>query len=128
MNEQANKILADLLQKASNGIDAAVSFSQAQIPDVIHQLLMWNFAESIIFSLTGILLFLLVQYLTFRIFKYLRKEWEGDYFSDHPEVIVVFMLWLLVTLITLTLLDLSWLKIWIAPKLYLIEYASHLVK
>jgi len=128
MNEQANKILADLLQKASNGIDAAVSFSQAQIPDVIHQLLMWNFAESIIFSLTGILLFLLVQYLTFRIFKYLRKEWEDDYFSDHPEVIVVFMLWLLVTLITLTLLDLSWLKIWIAPKLYLIEYASHLVK
>ena len=128
MNEQANKILADLLQKASNGIDAAVSFSQAQIPDVIHQLLMWNFAESIIFSLTGILLFLLVQYLTFRIFKYLRKEWEGDYFSDHPEVIVMFMLWLLVTLITLTLLDLSWLKIWIAPKLYLIEYASHLVK
>jgi len=128
MNEQANKILADLLQKASNGIDAAVSFSQAQIPDVIHQLLMWNFAESIIFSLTGILLFLLVQYLTFRIFKYLRKEWEDDYFSDHPEDIVVFMLWLLVTLITLTLLDLSWLKIWIAPKLYLIEYASHLVK
>jgi len=128
MNEQANKILAELLQKASNGIDAAVSFSQAQIPDVIHQLLMWNFAESIIFSLTGILLFLLVQYLTFRIFKYLRKEWEDDYFSDHPEVIVVFMLWLLVTLITLTLLDLSWLKIWIAPKLYLIEYAAHLVK
>ncbi len=48
MNEQANKILADLLQKASNGIDAAVSFSQAQIPDVIHQLLVWNFTFSLI--------------------------------------------------------------------------------
>ncbi|WP_288500887.1 hypothetical protein [uncultured Erwinia sp.] len=128
MNEQANKILADLLQKASNGIDAAVSFSQAQIPDVIHQLLMWNFAESIIFSLTGVLLFLLAQYLTFRIFKYLRKEWEGDYFSDHPESIFLFMAWLLINFIPINLLDLSWLKIWIAPKLYLIEYAAHLVK
>lgn len=128
MNEQANKILADLLQKASNGIDAAVSFSQAQIPDVIHQLLMWNFAESIIFSLTGVLLFLLAQYLTFRIFKYLRKEWEGDYFSDHPEAILLSMAWLLINFIPITLLDLSWLKIWIAPKLYLIEYAAHLVK
>ncbi|OSL33845.1 hypothetical protein [Escherichia albertii] len=42
MEEQANKILIELLQKASNGIDAAVSFSQAQIPDVVHQLLLWN--------------------------------------------------------------------------------------
>ncbi len=42
MEEQANKILVELLQKASNGIDAAVSFSQAQIPDVVHQLLLWN--------------------------------------------------------------------------------------
>ncbi|EJH8570517.1 hypothetical protein MU083_001490 [Escherichia coli] len=33
MEEQANKILVELLQKASNGIDAAVSFSQAQIAD-----------------------------------------------------------------------------------------------
>lgn len=31
MEEQANKILVELLKKASNGIDAAVSFSQAQI-------------------------------------------------------------------------------------------------
>lgn len=46
MEEQANKILVELLQKASNGIDAAVSFSQAQIPDVIHQLLMWHAVSS----------------------------------------------------------------------------------
>lgn len=42
MNEQANKILVELLQKAANGIDAAVSFSQAQIPEVVHQLLDGN--------------------------------------------------------------------------------------
>jgi len=127
MNEQANKILADLLQKASNGIDAAVSFSQAQIPDVVHQLLVWNFAVSIISSLAGVFLFVAAQYLALRVFKYLRKEWEGDYFSEHPEAIFLFMLWL-ITLIPLGWLNLTWLKIWLAPKLYLIEYAAHLVK
>lgn len=127
MNEQANKILADLLQKASNGIDAAVSFSQAQIPDVVHQLLVWNFAVSIISSLAGVFLFVAAQYLALRVFKYLRKEWEGDYFTEHPEAIFLFMLWL-ITLIPLGWLNLTWLKIWLAPKLYLIEYAAHLVK
>ena len=51
MNEQANKILVELLQKAANGIDAAVSFSEAQIPEVIHQLLVWQFSKSLIVTL-----------------------------------------------------------------------------
>ena len=127
MNEQANKILADLLQKASNGIDAAVSFSQAQIPDVIHQLLVWNFAVSVIFSLLGAALFVAAQYGVWRGIKYLRKEWAGDDYIDHPEVIFMAGLWCL-TLIPLAWVDLVWLKIWLAPKLYLIEYAAHLVK
>lgn len=55
MEEQANKILVELLQKASNGIDAAVSFSQAQIPDVVHQLLLWNMVDSLIKTLIAIL-------------------------------------------------------------------------
>ncbi|MBJ8812670.1 hypothetical protein, partial [Citrobacter koseri] len=54
MNEQANKILIELLQKAANGIDAAVSFSQAQIPDVVHQLLVWNMTHSLIMTLIAI--------------------------------------------------------------------------
>jgi hypothetical protein len=56
MNEQANKILLGLLQKASDGIDAAVSFSQAQIPDVINQLLIWKAASSFLSFLIGLLL------------------------------------------------------------------------
>ena len=127
MNEQANKILADLLQKASNGIDAAVSFSQAQIPDVIHQLLVWNFAASIIFSVLGALLFVAGQCVTWRVIKCLRKRWAGYHMIDHPEAMIMFVAWFL-TLLPLSWIDLTWLKIWIAPKLYLIEYAAHLIK
>lgn len=74
MNEQANKILIDLLQKAANGIDAAVSFSQAQIPDVIHQLLLWNFVHSLLMTTFAVASIPLVIWL---IKKQLRKVQAG---------------------------------------------------
>lgn len=127
MNEQAQKILVDLLQKASNGIDSAVSFSQAQIPDVIHQLLVWNFALSMIFTILGVSLFCVAQYVSWGIFKKLRKEWAGDEFFDHPEGMIIGMVYM-ITYAPLAWISLDWLKIWLAPKLYLIEYAASLVK
>lgn len=54
MQEEANKILVDLLKKASDGIDSAIVFSQAQIPDVVHQLLVWNMVDSLIKTLIAI--------------------------------------------------------------------------
>lgn len=54
MQEEANKILVDLLKKASDGIDSAIAFSQAQIPDVVHQLLVWNMVDSLIKTLIAI--------------------------------------------------------------------------
>lgn len=127
MNEQAQKILTDLLQKASNGIDSAVSFSQAQIPDVIHQLLVWNFATSAIFCILGFLLFVGAQFAAWKVFKYLRKEWQGDELWEHPEIMFLAMAYVS-TFSPLCMLSLDWLKIWLAPKLYLIEYAASLVK
>lgn len=127
MNEQAQQLLVDLIQKASNGIDGAVAFSQAQIPDVVHQLLMWNFTTSILYSAICISLFSGLQYLSFKIFKYLRKEWEGDDFAEYPEMMLLLILYAL-TFIPLLWVNLDWLKIWLAPKLYLIEYAASLVK
>lgn len=127
MNEQAQKILVDLLQKASNGIDSAVSFSQAQIPDVVHQLLVWNFTSSMISTIIGFLLFLGAQCASWLIFKKLKNDWAGDEFFEHPESMIVGMIYAF-TYLPLALTNMDWLKIWLAPKLYLIEYAASLVK
>lgn len=150
MNEQANKILADLLQKASNGIDAAVSFSQAQIPDVIHQLLVWNFTKSIVMTVLAILTIFpviwLVRYSLRRVPDGVCQRGEGyswdvgrqkykpglvwDSKGDITPTVMLplsfLVVWLVWALDSIT--DLTWLKIWLAPKLYLIEYAAHLVK
>ncbi|EGT5207341.1 TPA: hypothetical protein JD203_15700 [Cronobacter sakazakii] len=149
MNEQANKILVDLLQKASNGIDAAVSFSQAQIPDVIHQLLVWNMVHSLIMTLIAIstipLVFLFVkrQCRKVEVGKFGNEGYSWDKgnpkysptmvwdskgelsFLIAPGAAVLFF-WVLWVIAVVT--KMTWLKIWLAPKLYLIEYAASLVK
>lgn len=150
MNEQANKILAELLQKASNGIDAAVSFSQAQIPDVIHQLLVWNFTKSIVMTILALLsvfpVIWLVRYCARRVPDGVYQRGEGYSWGEgkpkfkpnlvwdskgdiNPAVMIpifFLVLWLMWAIESVT--DLTWLQIWLAPKLYLIEYASRLLK
>lgn len=149
MEEQANKILVELLQKASNGIDAAVSFSQAQIPDVVHQLLLWNMVDSLIKTLIAIL-------TTPLVFWFMKKQsqrvetgkicdegysWEKGNPKYRPTMVWdskgeinflilplagVLIMWGLFIIATVT--NMVWLKIWLAPKLYLIEYAASLIK
>lgn len=128
MNEQANKILVDLLQKASNGIDSAVSFSQAQIPDVVHQLLLWNAVSSALFQ-AFILAFLL--FYAWSSVKAIKKVANGP-LDDVGDTICI--LWTIFGGVASLILfigfwfNFDWLKIWLAPKLYLIEYAASLVK
>lgn len=128
MNEQANKILVDLLQKASNGIDSAVSFSQAQIPDVVHQLLLWNSASSALFQ-AFVLAFL--SFYAWSSIKALRKLNEGPLDDIGDGLCVVWMVFGGISALILFIgfwFNFDWLKIWIAPKLYLIEYAASLMK
>lgn len=149
MNEQANKILVELLQKAANGIDAAVSFSQAQIPEVVNQLLIWNMVHSLVITAVSILTVPLVLLL---VKKQLQKVQVGVYDNEgypwdkgkpkySPTLIwdskgelnfiiaplaVVLVIWAVWVIDAVT--DMTWVKIWLAPKLYLLEYAASLIK
>lgn len=121
MNEQAQKILEDLLKKASNGIDSAVSFSQAQIPDVIQQLLMWNAVSSAGIQIICVMAIIACVYL-------MIFAWnEGD---DGEAVLAVLFFTVVGSIACIVVIfnNFDWLKILLAPKLYLIEYAASLVK
>ncbi|MEF7143678.1 hypothetical protein U9326_22960 [Escherichia coli] len=149
MQEEANKILVDLLKKASDGIDSAIAFSQAQIPDVVHQLLVWNMVDSLIKTLIAIstiplvIWFMKKQYQKVEIGKFDNEGWsweEGNpkykptmIWESNGEIsflilplAAVFVLW--VSFIIAVVTNMTWLKIWLAPKLYLIEYAASLIK
>lgn len=149
MEDKANKILVDLLQKASDGIDSAVAFSQAQMPDVIHQLLVWNMVHSLIMTLIAISTIPLVFWFVKRQCRKVEVGKFGDegYSCDRGSpkysptmvwdskgelsfliapgvaVLCVWVLWVIAVVTKMT-----WLKIWLAPKLYLLEYAASLIK
>ncbi|STH60706.1 Gene 34 protein [Escherichia coli] len=140
MEEQANKILVELLQKASNEIDAAVPFSQAQIPDVVHQLLIWSFVHSALFQVAGLLLLIAAIKLP----SFARTErnngerWtsfdgrpnDGRFISSvYYDICTVFVpIFGSIMGVLIIAFNFEWLKIWLAPKLFLIEYAASLVK
>ncbi|EOI3556453.1 hypothetical protein ACMSZQ_002773 [Cronobacter dublinensis] len=128
MNEQANKILVELLQKASNGIDAAVSFSQAQVPDVVKQLLLWNSVSSALFQ---IFVIAFLAFYAWSSVKALNKLNNGALDEIGDGLCVVWMVFGGIASLILFVgfwMNFDWLKIWLAPKLYLIEYAASLVK
>ncbi|HDY5331985.1 TPA: hypothetical protein RQ687_004102 [Klebsiella pneumoniae] len=119
MNEQANKILVDLLQKASDGIDAAVSFSQAQIPDVISQLMTWKMVQ---YGLRIGSFTLLLAVTVWLLKKYLKEDSKYA-----PAIVPISALFAVFSVVVVTSNIGNALQLWIAPKVWMIEYAASLM-
>ncbi len=90
------------------------------MPDVIHQLLMWNIVSS---ALVQVLCVFIIAFSIVMIV----KAWGTD---DVDNVMAAGMVFGIAILITIVVFfnHFDWLKIWISPKLYLIEYAAKLIK
>ncbi|HGN1932012.1 hypothetical protein [Providencia rettgeri] len=139
MNEQVSKALTDLLEKASNGIDSTVAFSHANLPEVIHQLLAWKMTMGIILSVVGVVLIALAILMPIwakraksngAIWTYYRGDTGFDISSvmyDFSRTIFPVLILFFGAVIAIGGFSM-WLKILLAPKLYLIEYAASLIK
>ena len=136
MNEQLQQALAQVIEKATDGVQSGVSFLSAELPDVIHQLLMWKMVESLIWCVVGI--FFTVGAIRLiaknsgrgkeddRKYKAtLTHDERGDIAPWSPILIVPL---LTIVVIASSTINITWLQILIAPKVYLIEYAASLVK
>jgi len=128
MNEQLETALANLINKSVAGINSTKDFLSAEIPDVVQQLLMWHGIYSFILFLFSILYFSLTCVAVVTIYKKNKDEisrFDGD------EIFFVYMLSLGVffgiNIPVLFTMNFQWLKIWITPKVWLIEYAANLV-
>lgn len=151
MNEQLMQALSQLMATISTGLTQGVAFAQDQLPDVIIQLLWWEGVKSFIFFSITLLVAFILYHLGFvatkaRIVEEEAKskariaDWlatksnynrpsEYDIWDDPgcmvPRIICTV---LLCTCVPFLLGSLDWLKILIAPKVWLIEYAATLVK
>lgn len=125
MNEQLQQALTEILNSSLQAKDFLVS----EIPDVIHQLLIYKAAFSAISMVGFFLLAAAIFWINkkqFNLYSNKHEEDEFDFFY-HPELVVnLFQIFLAIPLTALWNFD--WLMIWLAPKVYLIEYAASLAK
>lgn len=146
-----NEALVTIIQKTQGAVESGVSFLSEQIPDVIQQLLMWKFYEAIVWSIFGLLLFIvgvvLVSKGVYHILQYnkwysiwrnnvgnLEKEASLKYKEHETKVMLYGIPGVLMSLVGTIGLNRSIvngmeaLQIYIAPKVWLIEYAASLAK
>ena len=130
MNDQLQKVLADIITRVTSGADAAIQFGKEQIPEVLKQLLIWNFTFSFLiwFSATAVIVGYIIWMLTK--FRWWFKNQRSTTTEQDAAVTVLTVIWGIITFIMIFVFwcNLDWLKIWVAPKLYLLEYAASLIK
>lgn len=116
------KELQSALIEILNAAVSAKDFLVAEIPEVAHQLLVWKTVESVLWCGLAMVVFA----LSFPVYKVAKKV-ERE-LCDGPSVIATWMCVFLVVFIGCVLFDFDWLKIQLAPKLYLAEYAMELTR
>lgn len=119
MNEELQQALADLVNKSVEIGGDAIAFTQEQLPEVIQQLLIWKAAESLILCAACVGWIVFTCFASYKVHKVTND-------SDVTPFIV--MVAVAVCLPAFFNLNLIWLQIWLAPKVYLIEYAASLAK
>lgn len=116
---KAEQVLINMIDKAAEIGSAAVD----EIPLVVQELLMYNFVlELTVFLLTVITI---ATILLLNV-KYLRKVAEECIDAGAAMFITSVIISFVMFLVAINHTD--WLKIWLAPRVYLLEYAASLVK
>ena len=116
--------LASILSFLESSLKTGAAFTMDQAPDIVNQLLLWKFVQSLSIFILGFLGTCIA--IGWGIFCLRKKDWENPFndsweFLALPAVLGAFPL-------TGMFLSTDWLQIWLAPKIYLLEYASKLLK
>ena len=123
-----NDALATIIQKTQVAVESGVSFLSEQIPDVIQQLLMWKFAAAVIWALASLPLVIQLVPVVRWARKYHKKSYVQYDFPGHIFLVGASLFVAVWGSISVMYNSMEALKIYIAPKVWLIEYAASLVK
>lgn len=128
-NTDLQSAVAGLINKSLEAAEVTGEFLSEQTPDFINQMLLWYGVESFLCFILGLMLS--THLLIFKKWHHeTRKKLEA--MTDDGILLPLWVIFVcfMSTLIGLILLvnNFTWLKIWLAPKLFLVEYAATLIK
>ena len=132
MNESLQQALAGILNKTMAGVEAGVSFLSAELPDVIQQLLVWKLAQSPVLLALGVSFLVLSAYLLRKGLKNMKEEgvktWTNRQEHRYVAPYIISAFAVSIGFVMSMVNGATALQIWLAPKIYLIEYAASLAK
>lgn len=128
MNDELQKQIAEILKKALEAAQKGGEWIGGQIPDALHQLIVWTIVKGG-FGLLGILAYVLALiYIVPRQWKWVQDDEKyGDRGLTYIHFAFASLLMLVPVGICISLAADAAQAIF-APKLFLLEYAAHLVK
>ena len=133
------ELQAELL-KIVNGIreGATTVFDvlKTEIPDILQQLLLWHGVQSFVFFVLAIIMLIAVPVLVWYVLRY-WKNWRNiEEYNDKEFYEGVGIAKTIMSVCAavgclaggLGYVNIEWLKIWIAPKVWLLEYITTMIK
>lgn len=127
-SERLNELLVKQIERLDGAADEAVDFAVEHAPDLVQQLLVWNATVSAIWFSIGVAA-MAVTIVAYKAFWRHTADQFNEF--DRPWIRFAGGMGALCTAVISVMVmasSLSWLKILIAPKLYLFEYAASLAK
>lgn len=121
------QVFVDIVNSAAKSAAAAQDFLVSEVPQVVQQLLVWHYYYYLILFFASLVILIMWAVIDFKIYKWIKAR--GRY-HDLWDVYIVggSLVRFIIIAFFAALVNLKWLKILIAPKLYLLEYAVSLVK
>lgn len=133
LQDQLVKILGEGYDVAKQGIIQVADIVKEQAPELVAEILRWNFTFSFLGFLLGILLLMMPVFCLPKLIKIVEEGSDCDYnkekvFFTKGLICVALSLIGLVFGITAIAENLIWIKVWVAPKLFMLEYIARLIK
>jgi hypothetical protein len=119
MDKELLAQILPIVEKTKEGILKGVEVAQEQMPELIEQIIRWHFVRSLMVFIVGLIFAIGIPIACYWTNK--EHNLDGVPYIGLILMFVPFMIWDLAN-------GFVWLQILIAPKLFLIEYISSLLK
>lgn len=129
MNKALEIALVDVITKATTGVEKSHIFYVAEAPEVVQQLLLWAFVHHGVWLVAGVFCLGVCGFCCRFCLRWVIASNKGDN-SNREKFCLYGILGFLCFSVAPPLIvsNMIWFKIWLAPKIYLIEYAADLIK
>lgn len=123
------KLIINSIEKTGHVLDKAVDFVVEEAPKVVEEFLMWKFIESFLGFCLSIGLTICTLIGGFFIYRNRYDVKEGLAGTNLSASIIATVILVMLAMVSFNkTMNLDWLKIKMAPRIYLIEYASSVYK